>query len=413
MASTTFNTRIQCKYDTLQNWNENNPKLLLGEIAITSIPSASGDITQAPAIVLKVGDGEKVYSELPFVKAVAADVYSWAKAASKPTYDATEITGIDSYIADYVNDQMGISVDTDTQYQIVKVDDYNYKLQSKGKTDSAWADVSSFTIPKYDDTTIKQDIANLKTTVGNKADTSTVTAISDRVTTTEGEIDALQETIQGLTGAMHFKGGFDELPSASDYEDGDVVIVDKKEYVAYDGAWIELGDEGSYITKTEVTQTYETKADATQKLTDAKNFAISEAEAKASAVRAVAEIDATSKANQALTDAKAYTDEQLEAASSSAADKYEMKGTAQTLIDSLNVNAVSAGIGQVISSVSESKGKVTATLKTLTADDIPTLTTTKIDGLAAVATSGNIKDLTQTNGDYIIFNCGTSSTVID
>lgn len=37
---------------------------------------------------------------------------------------------------------------------------------------------------------------------------------------------------------------------------------------------------------------------------------------------------------------------------------------------------------------------------------------TEIGKLHVVAKSGNAKDLVQTAGDYIIFNCGTSSTVI-
>lgn len=44
---------------------------------------------------------------------------------------------------------------------------------------------------------------------------------------------------------------------------------------------------------------------------------------------------------------------------------------------------------------------------------IPTLLEkADIDDLAAVATSGNVQDLTQTAGDVLILNCGTSSTVL-
>jgi nitrous oxidase accessory protein NosD len=32
--------------------------------------------------------------------------------------------------------------------------------------------------------------------------------------------------------------------------------------------------------------------------------------------------------------------------------------------------------------------------------------------LATVATTGNVDDLIQTNGTYVVFNCGTASTVI-
>lgn len=160
-------TRISLKYDSLANWikPENQFILKAGEVAYVELPSnqvansTNGNVTvqSAPTVLFKVGDGTHTFNELEWASAKAADVYEWAKAANKPAYVAGEIGGIDAYIADYVQEQMGISVDTDTQYQIVKVDDYNYKLQSKGKTDSTWVDVagSAFSIPKYDDSDLK------------------------------------------------------------------------------------------------------------------------------------------------------------------------------------------------------------------------------------------------------------------
>ena len=154
MAEKQLNTRIQLKYDTYSNWTTKNPVLKAGEMAIATI--ASGNTQEvnsvtAPQVLIKVGDGTSNYTALPFVSAKSADVYSWAKADKKPTYAASEITGISEYIAEYVESEMGISVDTDTQYQIVAgADAYTYKLQSKGKGDTAWADVSTITIPQTD-----------------------------------------------------------------------------------------------------------------------------------------------------------------------------------------------------------------------------------------------------------------------
>lgn len=94
MANKTLKTRIKLKYDTLQNWETNNPVLLAGEIAIVAIPTGSettvGQVTK-PAIVFKVGDGTSTFSALPYASGLAADVYAWAKAASKPTYTAAEV----------------------------------------------------------------------------------------------------------------------------------------------------------------------------------------------------------------------------------------------------------------------------------------------------------------------------------
>ena len=90
----TLNTRIRLKYDTLTNWTTANPTLLSGEVAVVAIPTSEtntvGQVTK-PAIVFKVGDGTTTFNDLPYTSALAADVYSWAKAATKPTYTATEV----------------------------------------------------------------------------------------------------------------------------------------------------------------------------------------------------------------------------------------------------------------------------------------------------------------------------------
>ena len=54
----------------------------------------------------------------------------------------------------------------------------------------------------------------------------------------------------GLANAMHFKGTVSTLPATTtDYVDGDVILVGNKEYVCYNGAWTELGDESSFKVK--------------------------------------------------------------------------------------------------------------------------------------------------------------------
>lgn len=111
MANKTFNTRIKQKYDSYSNWSSKNPVLLEGEIAVVVVPAATGAVQQEPAILFKVGDGTKTFNQLEFISAKAADVYSWAKASTKPTYAASEITGLSDYISDEIQD-------TDTQYKI-------------------------------------------------------------------------------------------------------------------------------------------------------------------------------------------------------------------------------------------------------------------------------------------------------
>ena len=111
MATKTFNTRIRNKIDTFANWTKNDPVLLNGEIGIVVVPASTGAVQQEPAILIKIGDGTKKFSELEFVSGKAADVYGWAKASTKPTYAASEISGLSDYISGQIQD-------TDTQYKI-------------------------------------------------------------------------------------------------------------------------------------------------------------------------------------------------------------------------------------------------------------------------------------------------------
>lgn len=76
-----LNTRIQLKYDSYANWTEKNPTLLAGEIAIAKLTTVAAvkpgeNDTQAP-VLFKVGPG--AFNSLPWVSALAADVYAWAK----------------------------------------------------------------------------------------------------------------------------------------------------------------------------------------------------------------------------------------------------------------------------------------------------------------------------------------------
>ena len=80
MANNTINTRIELKYDSVANWLLSTLVLGSGEVAIAEIPadnSTEGFIDSA--IALKVGDGSKTFSELPYLQAIAGDVHAWAK----------------------------------------------------------------------------------------------------------------------------------------------------------------------------------------------------------------------------------------------------------------------------------------------------------------------------------------------
>lgn len=131
-----FQTRIQLRYDTYANWLTNNPILKAGEMAIATVVADEQEMTDLPNIVLKIGDGINYYNDLKFVSALAADVYGWAKAKSKPVYAASEITGLADYIAEHSD------FDTDTQYQLVAVSGatYKYQLESRTFANGTWSE---------------------------------------------------------------------------------------------------------------------------------------------------------------------------------------------------------------------------------------------------------------------------------
>ena len=184
-----LNTRIALKYDSYQNWQTHNPILLKGEIAIAElpvngnkdgvgVPNANGStpaIQNAPNILIKVGDGTNHYNDLKFVSALAADVYSWAKAATKPTYSAGEITGLDNYISETIQD-------TNTQYRIVAVGDpaYSYKLQKKDISDADYTDVAGSLISLTD---VDSRLDTLEAAIGENG------AVATKITNAIGALD--------------------------------------------------------------------------------------------------------------------------------------------------------------------------------------------------------------------------------
>lgn len=128
-TNTTIISRIMSKIDTAANWDTNNPVLLKGEVVPVIVPDSEGNTAY---VVFKVGDGVSNYATLPFTSANAWDVYDWAKAATKPTYDYSEIKNtptipsaptIDQkYSATSKNAQSGVAVAEALALKVDKVD---------------------------------------------------------------------------------------------------------------------------------------------------------------------------------------------------------------------------------------------------------------------------------------------------
>ena len=149
MAEHVLETRILLRYDTYSNWMSSSLILKPGEPAIAVMNNARSIETTnltpentPPAIGIKVGDGLHYFHELPWIQAVAGDVYRWAKNSTKPQYNASEIDGLQSFIEEHAPGGGGSGgTVTAKTYQLVQGTGDNankYYLQYKEAGDTNW-----------------------------------------------------------------------------------------------------------------------------------------------------------------------------------------------------------------------------------------------------------------------------------
>ena len=91
--------RVQSLCDTYNNWTTANPILKKGEIAVVEVPTETEDATTESTYLLKIGDGIKHFNALGWASGLAADVYPWAKAATKPSYSTSELTNDSGFVS--------------------------------------------------------------------------------------------------------------------------------------------------------------------------------------------------------------------------------------------------------------------------------------------------------------------------
>ena len=241
---------------------------------------------------------------------------------------------------------------------------------------------------------------------------------------TKSDLDA---AVAGLAGAVHFIGVVDALPGTAN--NGDICIFGHKEYVyaTSDNSWHELGDETIYAVKGQIKDA-DIASDASiaqskiAGLTDALN-----AKANASDLGSMAgeeKTDYVTKANapgynDILT--KTVAGSTYETKTDATAKLTEAKGYTDSSIQGLDVEEVAVGTGEILSAISETDGKIAVTKRALVAADIPELAISKITNLqtslnakannadlAAIAKTGSTDDLVQ-GTMTLIFDCGDST----
>lgn len=94
----TLLTRIVNKHADYNTWDASSLVLKEGEIALAKLTTILPDGGTEDNFVAKIGTN-KTFKESAWLYAKASDVYSWAKAATKPSYTATEIARDGSTVA--------------------------------------------------------------------------------------------------------------------------------------------------------------------------------------------------------------------------------------------------------------------------------------------------------------------------
>ena len=413
MATTTFNTRISLKYDTYAQWVEKDPQLLVGEVAVVVVPAETGAVAKEPAVLFKVGDGAHKFSELQFTAGLAADVYDWAKAASKPTYSANEIDGLSDYISGEIQD-------TDTQYKL-EVDADNsrkFHLYSQAKGTSTWNLVSTITIPDETVYTLAEGTAN--GTVKFNGEDVKVHGLGTAAYKDEGAFDAAGAATKALEDAKTYADGKDAAIAAAkkagDDAQADVDALEAKVGIVP-------------ANKTVVEMISDAQAAATYDDTQVK----ADIKANADAINVLNGTGAGSvdkKITDAFNDfATKVTDddvvnsykELIDWAATHGVEAAEMAGAITAL---QNILAGIGGEGESATVVAYVQAAIdalkigdyakaadlTALVERVTTVETEVAKKANDADLAAVAKSGKVEDLAQDG--YIIFNCGSSSTVI-
>lgn len=267
----TFNVRIKNKYDSYENWASAGVILEAGEIAIaytTVDVKVDNGTAKHPALLMKVGDGEKTFAQLPWLSAKAADVLDACKDSAKLTEFVNGVIADAGIASDEAMEALAgrvktleDAVDEDTQYKIVANGANGFKLQSKGKTDEDWADVegSTFTV---DFSAVTGRLDAIESNIGEIkfAEEFAKYELKGVAATEAGKVQTALETYQGTNDAA-VKANTDAIAAIKDDENID-----------------SFADVVAALAGKQATGDYATKAEA-QGYANAKNGDIAEAKA--------------------------------------------------------------------------------------------------------------------------------------
>lgn len=455
MATNTLNTRIRLKYDSISNWNSSLFVPLQGEMCIAYIPNGQEipnnyDVGNPDssglspyAIGIKVGDGVRTFSQLPWIQAIAGDVYAWAKSSTPPpanTISATynnqtstvqdAIAGIEQSLGGLVAGNISPADLGAALAQLTEqLSGANGQLFNSNYTIPQDEEEEPEAIPTQIIRSIEQN--GLTFTVTGSALTAsdipnipytkiTGLAFNSAYDATTNKIATMAD-LSGITGAMHFIGiasgepiitdGSNSIPTingttySTTLRAGDVILYNNgtsigKEFVWTGSVWELLGDEGDYAVKGSISNN-----------DIASNANISQSKIAGSTANTTLADDLNNKVDKVsgkqLSTEDYTTTEKTKLASIAAnadvniIEQVQVNGTALTVTNkSVNVEVPILKIKKNANynNTSTTTDVSPAADKSITLDEI--------------AFNGEVRNLKQTDNTILIFNCGTSTTVI-
>lgn len=435
--SNTLKTRISLKYDTLTNWQSNNPTLLTGEIAIATINSANPANKQLPPVMFKVGPGK--FNDLDWASALAADVYAWAKESAilvskngsgnvvaSISWDATlnngkggikyetasvatseglaEVREALSALTETVN-AMYTNEQIDAAIKVVADDlaDHEQAFATFQETVNAEAIADAKKAGTEAATALDTYKDEVTTALKGKVDTSTYTTDKATLEAKDSELDtAVKAAQEDATAAKEAIEAFLDENATTD----NVVNTLKEIQAGLDAGEASAASLLAEINKIKDGTTVASQATNADTVDGkhASDFAPANID---TGVHSVALASGTKNGTLKLTVDGQETDniavKGLGSAAYTNADVYKTKQTAVTTNPEVSADKTKVFVDSIRQN---ENGEVTFTTRYVEVE------ASDVTGLAQIAKTGNVANLVETEGTYLIFNCGSASTVI-
>lgn len=167
MADKILKARIKLLYKTWQEWQEQanlDMVPLKGEACIVYAPAGSEQSLTEPALLMKIGDGETKFRNLPWLQAIASDVHDWAKKSALAWSDLSE--DFKAQLAGYVGAGNEYRLNKIGEAYTLQVRKYDATTESWGE----WTDVADSTIDISNKTDRVLNGPNGKALIFNESD---------------------------------------------------------------------------------------------------------------------------------------------------------------------------------------------------------------------------------------------------